>query len=149
MTIIDINANIEMARREKINKTIKSASRFIWVTFQKAGFHYYQQAASDPVLADVRYLANQHRHLFKFRITIEVQHSDREIEFHQFLNYCESLFDTQTIDINGKSVEMLADDLYEHIIKQYPGRAIEIQISEDGEAGCMVFYDAPQLQKSA
>ena len=114
-------------------------TRYIWVTFQRAGFHYYPAANTDPNLKDVSYLGSRHRHLFKFRVQIEVFHADRELEFHRVLNYCESLFDS-SIEINNKSVEMLADDLYNNLNKKYPNRKMIIDVSEDGEAGCSIEY---------
>lgn len=117
-----------------------TTSRWIWVTFQRAGFHYYPQAAADPSLQDVSYLANRHRHLFKFKVKIEVFHDDRELEFHQFLNFCESLFETNVIDINHKSVEMLADDVAAEVVKRYPNRNLSLEVSEDGECGCVIEY---------
>lgn len=45
---------------------------YIWMTFEKEGFHCYPAAATDPNLEDVKFLANLHRHLFKFRVYIEV-----------------------------------------------------------------------------
>lgn len=116
------------------------STRLIWVTFQRKGFHKYNEASTSADLADVQYLGSRHRHLFKFKVSIEVRHDNRELEFHQFLNYCESLFD-QTIDIDHKSVEMLADDLYAQINVKYPGRYVEIEVSEDGECGCCISYD--------
>jgi hypothetical protein len=117
------------------------ATRYIWVTFQKAGFHKYPDAGTNPALSDVAYLSNRHRHLFKFKIQIEIFHNDRELEFHQFLNYCESLFDSNAIELNNKSVEMLADDLYDNIASKYFGRKIVIDVSEDGECGCSIMYN--------
>lgn len=116
------------------------SNKFIWVTFQKAGFHYYPAAAIETSLSDVSYLGNKHRHLFKFKVTLSVTHNDRDVEFHQLLNFCESLFESGSVDIDSKSVEMLADDLYRHLIVRYPGRDIEIEVSEDGECGCRMAY---------
>lgn len=118
-----------------------NVKKWIWVTFQKAGFHRYPAAEFDEALADVAYLGHQHRHLFKFKIQIEVFHNDRELEFHQFLNYCESLFESRTIDIDFKSVEMLSDDLYSQISPRYPNRDMVIEVSEDGECGCVIEYN--------
>ena len=115
-------------------------NRFIWVTFKKPGFHYYPGAKDNPKLEDVEYLASKHRHLFGFKIQIEIFHQDRDIEFHQFLNYCQSLFESGTIDIDYKSVEMLADDLYIQISSKYPNRDIVIDIDEDSECGCSIIY---------
>ena len=127
------------SERQHIDQNIKTASRRIWITFQRAGFHRYPAAATDPSLEDVAYLADRHRHLFKFRVEIEVFHDDRELEFHQVLNYCESLYQGH-LEINHKSVEMLADDLYVQLASRYPGRFVAIEVSEDGECGCRVEY---------
>lgn len=128
-------------RQEELRrKMIDAASRMIWVTFQKVGFHYYPAALTDENLEDVKYLGQRHRHLFKFKVWIEIFHNDRELEFHQVLNFCESLFDSH-IDIDSKSVEMLADDLYIELSKKYPNRDIRIDISEDGECGCTINYN--------
>lgn len=127
--------------REAIERIKGKATRWIYVNFQKAGFHRYIAAETDPALADVSYLGNRHRHMFKFNVQIEIFHNDRELEFHQVLNYCESLFATQTIDIDYNSVEMLADDLYMQLATKYPGRNMKINVSEDGECGCIIDYN--------
>ena len=127
------------SERETIERIREHADRKIWVTFQKVGFHRYPASGEDPRLADVSYLANKHRHLFKFRVEIEIFHNDRELEFHQVLNYCESLYQNQ-LDIDYKSVEMLADDLYIQLAAKYPERYMAIEVSEDGECGCRIEY---------
>lgn len=108
--------------------------KIIWVTFQRAGFHRYPNAPED-----VGYLAFEHRHLFKFRVGIEVFHDDREIEFHQFLRWLESLYD-KVLVLDYRSCEMIADELAESIKGRYPNRDIEIDVSEDGECGVTATY---------
>jgi hypothetical protein len=136
-----IEHNIIAGRRDRANYNSNKAKRFIWVTFQKVGFHLYPAAATDENLKDVAYLGKQHRHKFYFKVQIEIFHNDRELEFHQFLNFCEAQFESRVIDINYKSVEMLADDLYAQIGINYPGRDVTIDISEDGECGCSIVYE--------
>ncbi len=113
--------------------------RWIWVTFQKAGFHKYVLASTEERLGDVSYLANKHRHLFKFKVKIEVFHYDRDLEFHQVLNYCESLY-TGSLDVDYKSVEMIAEELHGLLKKKYPHRDMEIEVSEDGECGAIIEF---------
>ena len=127
--------------RQIVDRIMNQATRWIYVNFQRAGFHRYIAAETDPNLADVSYLGNRHRHMFKFNVQIQIFHNDRELEFHQVLNYCESLFNTATIDIDYKSVEMLADDLYVQLASKYPGRDMKISVSEDGECGCVIDYN--------
>jgi len=144
--ITHIDALRANALNEIIQSRMRSAKRWVWVTFQRAGFHRYPAASIDPMLESVSYLGTTHRHLFKFKVQIEIFHNDRDVEFHMALNYCESLLNGQ-IDLDYKSVEMLSDDLYTHLAIKYTGRDIRIEVSEDGECGCLVEYLA-QNQKN-
>lgn len=112
----------------------------IWVTFRRKGIHYYPQAATDPTLSDVSYLGAKHRHLFWFKVGIEVFHEDRDIEFHQFLNWLEALYDNSILELDYKSCEMISDDLAREINKKYPDRNVWIDVSEDGEVGSTSAY---------
>ena len=114
--------------------------KMIWVTFQKAGMHCYPSASTDPRLSDVNYLGSIHRHLFKFKVSIEVFHDDRDIEFHQFLNWLTSLYDQSILKLDYKSCEMISDDLAVSIRTKYPNRDVEIECSEDGECGSTIRY---------
>ena len=135
------------AERETADRRSQAATRTIWVTFQKEGIHRYPAAATDPKLCtpgeyDVSFLANAHRHMFHFRVSIAVSHNDRDIEFIQFKRWLESLYNGQNsvLELDFKSCEMMADDLYIQIVARYPGREITIEVSEDGENGCSIFY---------
>ena len=122
-----------------------TVARSIWVTFHKEGIHLYPAAKDDPALAtgdwdDVSFLGVAHRHIFHFKVRIEVKHNDRDIEFIQFKRWLERLYDDRVIELNHKSCEMIADDLYLQISAKYPGRFVEIEVAEDGENGCNIFY---------
>lgn len=115
--------------------------KMIWVTFRKAGLHFYPMAGTKG-LEDVDYLRYSHRHLFHFKVAIEVFHDDRELEFHQVLNYLEKAVVTN--GLNHKSCEMIADDLFQSV-KYYSGigtraRKVVIDVSEDGECGVTAEY---------
>jgi hypothetical protein len=133
--------NMKAEGKEKIMRTSK---RMIWVTFRKEGIHKYPAALDDPKLAtgdkfDVSFLGYPHRHIFHFKIAITVFHDDRDIEFIQFKRWLEELYEGE-LDVDYKSCEMMADDLYEKVADRYPGREVHIDISEDGENGCHVQY---------
>ena len=136
---------VEQARYEKRQRIMNQAKRTVFVTFQKEGIHKYPAAATDPSLAtgdeyDVSFLGTPHRHIFHFNVSIEVFHNDRDIEFIQFKRWLESLYQG-TLELNYKSCEMISDDLYEVIASRYPGRDIEITVSEDGENGATIRYN--------
>ena len=136
----------QQALLEQANRIMDKADRKIWVTFCKEGIHCYPAAATDPKLAtgdmyDVSFLASPHRHVFWFKVWIDVWHSNRDLEFIQFKRWLESLYGKDILQLDFKSVEMLADDLYLQIAERYPERAVWIEISEDGENGCLVKYE--------
>ena len=140
--------------RARADRIMQQADRKIWVTFQREGVHKYPAALTDPALAtgdeyDVSFLGYPHRHIFHFRVWIDVFHNDRDIEFIQFKLWCLSLYNNQdaVLSLDYKSCEMIADDLYIQIADRYPGRAVWIEVSEDGENGCLIRYetDRPHL----
>ena len=139
-----------------MSETIKQAAqRQIWVSFQKEGIHCYPAAATDPALAtgdeyDVSFLGTPHRHIFHFRVSIGVFHNDRDIEFIQFKRWLLSLYNGQNsvLELNYKSCEMIADDLYSQIAARYPKRAVVIDVSEDGENGCVIQYNLTRPSQS-
>jgi hypothetical protein len=136
-------------QRETVERIRHHAARRIWVTFQREGVHQYPAALTDPKLAtgnefDVSFLGYPHRHIFHFRVSIEVFHNDRDIEFIQFKRWLESLYGNGVISLDHKSCEMIADDLYTRIADRYPDRSVWIEVSEDGENGCLITYETHQ-----
>jgi hypothetical protein len=136
----------QQAHLDKVNRIMENAQRKIFVQFQKEGIHCYPAAATDPNLCtageyDVSFLASPHRHVFWFKVWIDVWHSNRDLEFIQFKRWLESLYGKDILQLDFKSVEMLADDLYVQIAQRYPDRAVWIEISEDGENGCLIKYE--------
>ena len=119
--------------------------KFIWVTFRKEGIHKYPAALDDPKLATgdeygVSFLGYPHRHIFHFKVSIEVFHDDRDIEFIQFKRWLEKMYNEGTLQLDYKSCEMMADELYKEISSKYSKRDMKIEVSEDGENGCEILY---------
>jgi hypothetical protein len=137
-------------QRETVERIREAADRKIWVTFRREGIHKYPAALTDPQLAtgdvyDVSFLGYPHRHIFHFRVWIDVFHNDRDIEFIQFKRWLENLYrgsaDKPALYLEYKSCEMIADELYITIADRYPGRSVWIEVSEDGENGCLIKYE--------
>jgi hypothetical protein len=146
-------------QRQAVDRIMDSAQRQIWVTFQREGIHCYPAAATDPALNtndeyNVAFLANPHRHIFHFRVSIDVFHNDRDIEFIQFKRWLENLYsannnnNSSVLELNYKSCEMIADDLYVQIARRYPNRCVTIEVSEDGENGCSITYNLTRPMNS-
>jgi hypothetical protein len=134
------------ALTEQRSRIMGLAERKIWITFRKEGIHCYPAAATDPALAtgdeyDVSFLGSPHRHIFHFRVWIDVLHNDRDIEFIQFKRWLENLYKDGILQLDYKSCEMMADDLYAEIAGRYPDRAVWIEVAEDGENGALIKYE--------
>lgn len=105
---------------------------YIVVRTKFEGYHFYPNAGSiDP---KIKFLENEHRHMFKVKVKISVTHLDRELEFflvkwalNDFINSGSQ---------NHKSCEMIGDDiLNNHLIPVYGAdRYYEVVVSEDGES---------------
>ena len=120
----------------------KEHKNYIWVSFQKEGIHKYPAALTDPELKEVEFLGYPHRHMFHFKIEIEVFHDDRDIEFILFKRELESLYKEEgAMSLDYKSCEMIARDLAKYIHTKYPGRSLSISVAEDNENGCRLTWD--------
>ena len=106
----------------------------IWVSFQKEGIHQYPAAPDE-----VAFLRHPHRHMFHFRVEIEVFHDDRDIEFIMFKRELETLYGRGALELDYKSCEMLASDLEQYILTNYPGRCYNVNVSEDNENGAVLY----------
>lgn len=119
--------------------------QFVYVQFQKEGYHCFPEAGTEAAFAtgdmyDVSHLAYKHMHYFYFKVYVEVNHDNRDIEFIQLRRWLESLYSTNTLDLNSKSCEMIAADLYTHIHTKYPNSDVKIDVSEDNINGCLAEF---------
>lgn len=111
---------------------------YIKIRTEFEGFHFYPGAGS--VDERIRFLENEHRHIFKIEVKISVNHSDRELEF--FLVKWALQDFIKSGKMNHKSCEMIATDILEnHLKKKYgASRYYEIIVSEDGESDGIVEF---------
>lgn len=119
---------------------METTSKFIFVTFSKEGIHCYPAALTDPKLEDVEFLGYPHRHIFHFKVWIEVTHADRDIEFIQFKRWLTLLYSDAILSLDNKSCEMISNELHQIISQKYSDREIWIEISEDNENGSFIKY---------
>jgi hypothetical protein len=126
--------------------SIEPTSRMVYVKFSKEGIHKYPVALTDPALAtgdeyDVSYLGYPHRHMFHFKVWISVEHNDRDVEFIQAKRYLEKLYSDKVLQLDYRSCEMIAEDLYEKISAKWPNRDVWIDVSEDDENGALMKWE--------
>lgn len=122
------------------NGSFVNVKSYIWVTFQKEGIHRYPAAATDPKLQSVSFLGYEHRHIFHFKVELEVFHDNRDVEFIMFKRELENLYSENTLQLDHKSCEMIANDLYSYISVKYPDRNVIISVAEDNENGCRIEF---------
>jgi hypothetical protein len=124
---------------------MQQETSMIWVTFRKEGVHSFPEAAVSSILNtddeyNVSFLAVPHRHVFHFKVYIQVMHDDRDIEFIQFKRWLENCYKQSILKLDNKSCEMIARELHATIAGKYPEREVWIDISEDGENGCLIKF---------
>jgi len=106
--------------------------KWVWCTFQFEAFHSWAEAPEG-----VTFLKNKHRHLFKCKVWVEVEHNDRDIEFILLKRDCERLVNKLTKN-NVGSCEMLAELFLKQLSQKYKGRGMMAEVSEDGENGALI-----------
>lgn len=114
--------------RDKIN--------WVFVTWQKEGIHKYPDAPEE-----VAFLRYPHRHMFHFKVQVEVFHDNRDIEFIMLKRELEGLYDSGALELDYKSCEMMADEIAVYMTEHYPDRKMMISVCEDGENGAEIWYD--------
>lgn len=109
----------------------------IWVKHQFAAFHQWPDAPEPR-----GYLARRHRHWFHVKVSMLVTHDDREVEFHDLLDHVVAASETLGVpsvsgwrDLGAMSCEMIARNIAARVAVVYPGRRVEVDVSEDGECG--------------
>jgi len=100
------------------------------VRFAVPGFHRWPDARGIRA-----YLAQRHRHLFHVEVTISLVHNERDMEFHDLLDFCENAFPGG--DMGNDSCETMATKLAEHITSEFH-RSVSVSVFEDGEVGATV-----------
>ncbi len=120
----------------------KNTKTFIKVRTEFEGYHYYPDAGN--IDERIRFLENEHRHMFKVEVKISVTHTDRELEFF-LVKWALQEF-IKSGNQNHKSCEMIAVDILQnHLIPCYgDNRYYEIVVSEDGESDGIIEHN-PQF----
>lgn len=114
-----------------------STNTYIKIRTEFEGYHYYPDAGR--IDSRIKFLENEHRHLFKVEVKISVNHLDRELEF--FLVKWKLQDFIKSKNQNHRSCEMIATDILKnHLIPSYGERYYEVVVSEDGESDGIVEY---------
>lgn len=117
----------------------------IFITYKFPGIHYWNDVTGR---AKHEYLRYAHRHNFHVKLTLSVNHDDRDFEFLEIqallkqtineifpYNYELNLNDCKTY-----SCERMAQLIHEFLWGKDIHAVTEIEVSEDGENGAVVTY---------
>lgn len=109
----------------------------IFVTFTVDGFHKWSDAPERRA-----YLRDRHRHLFHVRVETQVEHDDREIEFHDLLD--DARANCPGGELGDSSCEMIGQRLGMYLSEKYR-RPFRVAVSEDGEVGASVLVSVQDV----
>jgi 6-pyruvoyl-tetrahydropterin synthase len=111
----------------------------IYVTGSFNGLHHWPGAPDD-----VAFLRTLHRHKFGVRVDVNVNHSDRDVEFFQFKRVMDLLLRVDVpallISTPALSCEMLAQFIGETLVKQTGASLYSVEVNEDGENGAILTW---------
>ena len=108
----------------------------IFVTTQFEGLHRWKDAPEAT-----KFLRHFHRHLFHVRLTINVKHDDRELEFFDVKARLQRAVAVTISKGNTGSCEQIAIKLLNYLRGYFGGRKLTCEVSEDGENGAAVFMN--------
>ena len=108
-----------------------AANTFAVVRFTAEGRHEWPSATPKR-----EYLSYPHRHIFHIEVRLEVFHDERDVEYHDLLDFCRERFPGG--DMGTMSCETMGRQLARSVADFYPGRAVEVYCFEDGEVGAIV-----------
>lgn len=101
---------------------------FVWIKTSFEGFHRWKDAPEE-----VAFLQQWHRHRFHVKLSVSVNHDNRDVEFillqRRVRKYIDEFYELQYFE---SSCEMIAKDLL------YQFNASSVEVSEDGENGALV-----------
>jgi hypothetical protein len=108
--------------------------RTVTVRFTREGWHCWPEA--DGVRD---YLASRHRHLFYYEVTISVNHNDREVEFHDLLEFARE--SAVQGELGRRSCEDMAEVVLEAISQKWKDRQYKVSVFEDNEVGATITWE--------
>ena len=104
--------------------------------FVKTTFEAIHKWADAP--QEVAFLRNPHRHLFHVKLTVEVFHEDRDLEFFTVKEQLDHTIKQILLDDPMQSCEWMAIKILFKMSTKYPSRLMTCSVSEDGENGAIV-----------
>ena len=120
-------------------KTTKVAHAQIWVTTFFNGFHQW------PLAPDtVAFLRSLHRHRFGVKVTVQVSHADRDVEFFMLQNDVNKVIVTELCKALKAKPAMSCEMMAEFIgmrLANLKYIVCQVEVDEDKENGAIVTFE--------
>lgn len=112
--------------------------KYIDVKTNFIGFHRWNNAPKS-----VSFLRNRHRHVFGIHAIIQVNESDRELEFFTVVNGIDNFIKAScpSGDFGNMSCEMIAEEILSYLKSIYGSREYKVRVSEDEENSGIVTFE--------
>lgn len=113
-----------------------NTTTLVYVTTSFVGYHRWTEAP-----AEVTFLRYWHRHVFHVKLTVRVDHSDRDVEFFMLKRDVDAYLKTA---FDGGRFAFSCEQIAEFIIAKMQSQRYEVhscEVSEDGENGAVVIVN--------
>lgn len=107
----------------------------IVIRTQFRGLHRYVNAPEE-----VKYLRDQHRHVFYVEVEMQVQSLERDLEFILVKSFIDEFLAKHRFGLDY-SCEKMADEIIAILLNRYGERSIKCCVYEDNENGGCVYYE--------
>lgn len=116
-------------------------TKHITITSSFVGLHCWPSAPDRRA-----YLREPHRHLFNVKVSVSVEDSDREVEYHDLKDQVVALLPATALVMRRDhlnpylnfSCEHHAERIVNEVALLHPRRSISVTVDEDGECGSTV-----------
>lgn len=106
------------------------------VTLRLEALHQWPEAP-----AEVEFLKHPHRHMFHITVHVRQFHQNRDVEYlmlkRKLARQLGPAVDAMPM---SRSCEHIAELILQLLQVDYPGRAMRVEVLEDGENGALVEY---------
>lgn len=110
--------------------------RWAVVRWEFIAWHRWPGASGDR-----SYLGQYHRHKFHVELAITTTHNEREVEFHDLLDFGRYEQSQRISHRSDMSCESMCEAIAEGVQGRYPDRSVIVAVFEDGEVGARMRFD--------
>lgn len=108
-------------------------SNYVYARTSMVGYHQWPDAPRHR-----GYLGARHRHDFGIEVGVKVTHDDRDVEFHDLIDWIRELW---VEECGPQSCERIAARLGQQLSDTKRVQVAWVRVDEDGQSGAIVRWD--------